>query len=906
MSGGAGEKENQSGELGSDGENGVEEAGPATPLQSMQLRLEETQAGRAHSAQLADSAAKSPDDSVIIEDTPERKETSIIDISDSFSQSKEDLEELASPMGRKSSDSLRVNISPESEILAPNSLLYENCENINKVIDDDEDVQSMLASQAGDMDILEIIPHAEYSFFSPKKTKKDAWSPKKEIWSAKTQNEKKRKASTASLSSSDESSKKKLDQKDPPLEGKADVDKSCDADDELGMSGGSRPASSQAVASHNISCSPITPAAGQGELQVVETQQGSQRPANSTPLHNKRKTVASTALSSPQQQLRDKQKQGCRQTEEETAQPPGEPADSFIKPSTASRASPRLLFSVADMPGASLTLAFTSDPPPERLEALLAGLAGLGCRQEAGQEPAARPAKRLSEVTNSSYGGSSGYLGGSSSGAGSGSSTGSRSRLSLAPESHIRPHSIIAPLPSPAQHKHVSVAVPDDENVQHIASQLDTNVPREPKVKGKRGRKKKVIEGDPKDTETESNEEETNKKRVTKKKTSQSNKNELKEENLCFGSEVNNYNDRYAVNTKVFARWVDSTGVCFYPAVIKETVDEEEVTVMFLEDRIERPLKKETEVITVSQLRTGDLLTVKHSLYKLYPVTARLLSNPRKRDDDFDYEVEIAATESEPQNNEDSRVVTHAEVSLTDRQASDILRALGLVPDSNKVRTEITLENLIFRPRKSRPASQPGTPSSSTAGTTPRRRRGAGGENIEESATTAESSAADFSPKKKKGPKTPKTPKTVPTPRRQKRIFESTDEECEEILPKSTRRLLAEEVEKEKLLSIAKVDQVPKGPRRSSKAKEIFSGLTFVLTQSRERVPLTESEEEEEEEEGGPGQLVGQKFDMKALREAILAQGGMVRKELAGGGPDLSEHQLSLVCISDRCCVTRY
>ena len=75
------------------------------------------------------------DDSVIIEDTPEKKSVSVIDISDS------------SPMGdlNKSSGSVKEILSSSmSEILlGQNNLLYEECDNIDKVIDNDEDVQSM-------------------------------------------------------------------------------------------------------------------------------------------------------------------------------------------------------------------------------------------------------------------------------------------------------------------------------------------------------------------------------------------------------------------------------------------------------------------------------------------------------------------------------------------------------------------------------------------------------------------------------------------------------------------------------------------------------------------------------------------------------------------------------------------
>merc|ERR1719412_1795886 len=104
-----------------------------------------------------------------------------------------------------------------SEILASNSLLYDNVDNLDKVIDDDEDVQSMLAHQSMDMgddleDSIDLFDKSsEINLLSPhksNKSKKDVWSPKKEIWSAK--NEKKRKLREASLSPTDENCKKKV------------------------------------------------------------------------------------------------------------------------------------------------------------------------------------------------------------------------------------------------------------------------------------------------------------------------------------------------------------------------------------------------------------------------------------------------------------------------------------------------------------------------------------------------------------------------------------------------------------------------------------------------------------------------------------------------------------------------
>ena len=81
------------------------------------------------------------DDSVIIEETPEKKSISIIDISDSstLSGSRDEINLL-------DNSSRDVNKSPSSvkEILSSSmSEILGLGENIDKVIDNDEDVQSM-------------------------------------------------------------------------------------------------------------------------------------------------------------------------------------------------------------------------------------------------------------------------------------------------------------------------------------------------------------------------------------------------------------------------------------------------------------------------------------------------------------------------------------------------------------------------------------------------------------------------------------------------------------------------------------------------------------------------------------------------------------------------------------------
>ena len=158
------------------------------------------------------SDSKTFDDSVIeiIGDSPAGKDKSIIELLDSKDDLKLDISE-----SRGSAEGRRQM----SEILASNSLLYDNVDNLDKVIDDDEDVQSMLAHQSMDIgddleeDSIDLFDKSsEINLLSPhksNKSKKDVWSPKKEIWSAK--NEKKRKLREVSLSpTADENCKKKV------------------------------------------------------------------------------------------------------------------------------------------------------------------------------------------------------------------------------------------------------------------------------------------------------------------------------------------------------------------------------------------------------------------------------------------------------------------------------------------------------------------------------------------------------------------------------------------------------------------------------------------------------------------------------------------------------------------------
>ena len=118
----------------------------------------------------------------------------------------------------------------------------------------------------------------------------------------------------------------------------------------------------------------------------------------------------------------------------------------------------------------------------------------------------------------------------------------------------------------------------------------------------------------------------------------------------------------------------------FYPALITELLGPEEVKVTFLADRIERRLRTDSGVITVDQLRPGDQLSVKHDVYSAYEVTAALLKVTRRGRNDYDYQVKICATDSEPQNNEDTRVVKHEEITLNGELELELRSEMIILP----------------------------------------------------------------------------------------------------------------------------------------------------------------------------------------------------------------------------------
>ena len=434
---------------------------------------------------------------------------------------------------------------------------------------------------------------------------------------------------------------------------------------------------------------------------------------------------------------------------------------------------------------------------------------------------------------------------------------------------------MIPPLPSvPVNNCKDNVSSPtDDKDVTQVASQQKGENPESSapetvvKVPGKKGRKPKAA--------TESKEKK-NKKVLPKKK----------DDNIARDSASVNedqeaeVDDKYAVNSKVFARWGDSTGVYFYPAVITQIINNEQVKVTFLEDKIKKAMKKETEIVTVGQLRPGMSVTVKHDIYSVYEVTAILTKYPTKRGSDIEYEVKISATDSEPGTNEEVRLVTHRDITLTDSQAGEILRDAGVTLESTTIASKIDLSNLIFSERKRKTRGGAVTPSSSDSVKTPRRKRG--GEHCEESAaTTHESSAAEVSPRK-----TPRSTRlTTPTPRRQRRLLQSTDEDDDE-----------EEV-------VVKKSQYSSSRRESRAKTEIFWGLSFILTHSKESGPSpTEANYDslsDNDKEVSKPVISEPKFDKKVLRTAITAHGGNIVTEVSEDNLDTT-----LVGVSDRECKT--
>ena len=965
------------------------------------------------------SGSRNFDDSVIeIIDSPAGKQDrSVIELMDSREDLKLELSSSTPTSKNRGSPEMKAgnqgtSNSPMSEILASNSLLYENVDNIDKVIDDDEDVQSMLAHQSADMmedyddSILPLFDKStEINLLSPRKDLnnkskgKDAWSPKKEIWSDK--NEKKRKLREASLSPApEESNKKKTGSKEEDEEHGQGYTKVTSRPQDLALDSGSessRPGSSQHVESPDISCGSPIP--------------GPQPPEGRHHDPTSRRTSTPGAkhpqLSTPQKMLRQQLRQEVEQDSRGVTVTPTQD-QGFKAPTPLSSPGGGGGF-VIEFPGtipedlqqelvakynASIRVHFPSQISESEKQEILNKHKAMMVAKDSELDFVKKSNKRLSDVSSlskSSTGGSSGYLGESSSGITTSSSGGSRgrSRLSTMPETVIEKHSVIAKLPTrppPMVAQEVvvvvgaeevmvgaeevvetlgleedvgavgtgpNVAFVNDSNVGLIESQIrePDEEPDKNNTPVKKGRKTK-------EEPEKKVKEQPKKKKLVKVKVKKSLKKIPESEALVEEdpkvSEAPT--DRFGVGEKVFAKWVDGSGVYFYPADVVERL-EDKIRVNFNEDKIERVLAMESDVISVHHLRPGDGVTVKHDVLQAWEVTATLLNYPKSTATNVLYQLAITATDSEPQPNEDSRSVSHHELSLTDAQASTILRGRGLVPSTNKVAAEINLENLVCGPRKTR------TPLKLEGPATPRRKRG--GENIEDSATSTavlEDSSSTSSeqhepPARKKKYSTPakmakELKPATPTSARKKgvkgkRVLSSDDEE-EEVMPKTSSRMQAvkakeevkavkskeevktvkskeevksvkskegvksvkskEEVKAVKALEEAKfkeesVISTPKS-MRSKKAKDIFEGISFVLTTSKQTLPMTEGEDDDEDFTDNEAPSINPKFEKKKFRDLIAANGGEVLSAFPSSASPASTLDKTLLVVSDRRCLT--
>jgi len=880
------------------------------------------------------SDSKTFDDSVIeiIGDSPAGKDKSIIELLDSKDDLKLDMSD-----GRGSGEGGRQM----SEILASNSLLYDNVDNLDKVIDDDEDVQSMLAHQSMDMgddleDSIDLFDKSsEMNLLSPhksNKSKKDVWSPKKEIWSAK--NEKKRKLREASLSPTTEENCKKKVATVAESETVGEDGKEVEEEPSFARisskpenyldsgSESSRPGSSQhMVVSPDVSWG--TPLPGEQDSKRNYKPNQTSTPSAST---NRR-----AVLSSPELQRRRN-----LESEKETTKERGSPnhGQEFKAPTPLTSPQGQSRGVVRIDPGRATE---------EDLNRLLQPYGGrvLGPEERKDpEEPAGRRVKRVSDASSSSKStsGSSGYLACSS----SSSSSRGRSRLSIMPETPIEKHTVVAPLPKMTEavergesqklgtsgdamerHENMDSKGEGDEDV------VDQGEKAEKKISSVTGPNVSFVDdtgtgviasqlpGQGKDSnKTEADTKESRKggkkhekeKKLVKRRPQPKVKLEkrmeaVEEEEKDIGSVVS---DRFAVGTKVFAKWVDGTGVYFYPADVVERINAEQAKVCFCEDEIEKVLDTESDVISAHHLSPGDCVTVNYDKFKAYEVTASLLQYPSMHANSVSYELAITATESEPGPNEDSRCVAHRDVKLTDSQACAILRGRGLVPTLNKVSAEINFENLCYSKRKTRAPSR-GLESPST----PRRKRG--GENVEESAvsgpatesstSTEESKSASglkrrlTTPSKRGKAGKPSTPVSSGAQQRKgKRLVSSDDED--EVMPKSSSRMQAivEARESEAVAS-------PKGSssRRSKKLLEIFSGHAFVLNISSQRpLPMTHVEEEDFTDNEFVVSNATPRFDRKRLTDIIVTNGGEVLEEFPTQASPAPTLDRTLIVVSDR------
>ena len=165
------------------------------------------------------------------------------------------------------------------------------------------------------------------------------------------------------------------------------------------------------------------------------------------------------------------------------------------------------------------------------------------------------------------------------------------------------------------------------------------------------------------------------------------------------------FSESFSVGRKVFAKWVDWKTVSFYPAEVIHMVSEGIVKVKFFEGEIEMDLTQESDVISALQLQPGSVVMVNHRHLKAYKVTATLLQPPTE---DEAHNLTFQYTD---QFSGEPKTASHSEVSLTNLQASTVLRGRGLVPTTNKVSAHIDYENLVFGKRKAtgKEASLPNT-----------------------------------------------------------------------------------------------------------------------------------------------------------------------------------------------------
>ena len=261
-------------------------------------------------------------------------------------------------------------------------------------------------------------------FISTKSQAPQSWSPKKAIWSGSSSvNDKKRKAEAASLSSTEESVKKKLDSKSTnTTEGSV---KDCDAEDERSCDTtgpDTRPSSSADISRPEISCSPIIAQVTDHDHENVRVARNS----TSTPVEKNKK---SSVMSSPQKMLKKKliknvnnevssDEEDAKLVEKSHSKPKSNTKqnnvteDSHFKEPSLLTDNIVISFSVADMKSLDHAEVKTA------LDTLKNhGIVRL--ETSAGK-------KRLSDGSNISCGGSSGYLGGSSSGVTSSSGSSSQ------------------------------------------------------------------------------------------------------------------------------------------------------------------------------------------------------------------------------------------------------------------------------------------------------------------------------------------------------------------------------------------------------------------------------------------------------------------------------------------------